>query len=355
MTSSIYAIEDVIHRNETISSITLDDAGTNFENPEVTIDPPTNGTTATATAISSGPLFALDLIARGNNYTSTPTVKIKGTGSGATASAIFGVVNAIGITFEGDGYTSATVSIDAPPSPGVQATAIAVINDSHIESITVTNGGSGYDTRPNVAISDPQAGNKTATALATGTFGQVDSISIVANGTGYDNDTVSVEFTGGGGTGASALATIRGPVQSPITITNGGSGYTGVPFVSIDDVTGPGMGANATAVIEAIDADENILDNDIVITNDMVKPGGGGILRVYFSFEFLGDANSTIAVYNNNVFKGNLNADNSSVVVDGGFYRFDLDVEVNDSLNFQSSVDIDSVNFIRTHLVQFGA
>lgn len=355
MTSSIYAIEDVIHVNETISSITLDLAGNNYENPVVTIDPPTLGTTATATAVSQGPLFALNLINRGNNYTSTPTVTITGTGTLATASAKFGVVNNIPVEEKGGGYTSATVTIDAPPSPGVRATATANVVEGGVDSITIDEKGSGYATEPNVVISHPQQGSSQARAAATGTFGQVDSISIETNGSGYDNDTIGVTFSGGGGGGATAFATVQGPVQS-ITVTNGGSGYdaNSLPSVTITDNTGPGTGATATAVIEAINAAEDILDNDVVITNDMVKPGGGGILRVYFSFDFA-ITPATISVFNNNVFKGNFNADNSADVITDGYYRFDIDVEASDNINFQSSENIDTVNFIRTHLVQFGA
>ena len=98
----------------------------------------------------------------------------------------------------------------------------------------------------------------------------------------------------------------------------------------------------------------DIFSSPVTITSDMVKPGGGGILRLSFSFTF-GTSPSVVYVRNGGNLKGNLNADNSNNVVTDGFYRFDIDVEAGDSINIQSSQIIDTVNFVRAHLVQFGA
>ncbi len=97
----------------------------------------------------------------------------------------------------------------------------------------------------------------------------------------------------------------------------------------------------------------DILSSDITITREMVKPGGGGILRLYFSFVHA--AVATTSVFNNNVLKGNLNADNNAETISNGYYRFDIDVEADDNINLQSTQDITAVNFVRAHLVQFGA
>jgi hypothetical protein len=103
-----------------------------------------------------------------------------------------------------------------------------------------------------------------------------------------------------------------------------------------------------------IPASSDILTNNIDITNDMVKPGGGGILRIYFSFTFT-TSPATVAVLNNGNLKGNLNADNTSQVVTDGIYRFDIDVEAGDAVNLQCTDIITGVNYVRAHLVQFGA
>lgn len=99
----------------------------------------------------------------------------------------------------------------------------------------------------------------------------------------------------------------------------------------------------------------DILTSDIAITNDMVKPGGGGILRLYFALT-LGVTPATATVFNNGTAKGALNADNNSEIVTGGYYRFDIDVEAGDAINLQVTQDITTAtSFFRAHLVQFGA
>jgi len=94
-------------------------------------------------------------------------------------------------------------------------------------------------------------------------------------------------------------------------------------------------------------------EGGIPITRELVRPGGGGILRLLFSFTL--NATALISVFNNSVLKGILNADNSSEIVTNGYYRFDIDVEEGDVINLQSSQIISNVNFLRAHLVQFGA
>lgn len=97
----------------------------------------------------------------------------------------------------------------------------------------------------------------------------------------------------------------------------------------------------------------DVLSTPITITADQLKPGGGGILRLYFSFTT--GADTIVSIFNNTVLKGTLNADNTNIIVSDGFYRFDIDVEAGDIINLQSSVAISVVNLFRAHLVQFGA
>ena len=103
-----------------------------------------------------------------------------------------------------------------------------------------------------------------------------------------------------------------------------------------------------------ITANTDIFSSDITITADQVKPGGGGILRLSFSFTF-GVTPATVSVRNGGSLKGNLNADNSANVITDGFYRFDIDVESGDTINLRATQSITAINFVRAHLVQFGA
>ncbi|WP_371263218.1 phage tail tube protein [Pseudomonas sp. NBRC 111118] len=58
-----------------------------------------------------------------------------------------------------------------------------------------------------------------------------------------------MSITGGGGTGATAVAVLDGDEVVSINITNPGSGYTGVPSVSFTG--GAGTGAAATASVNS--------------------------------------------------------------------------------------------------------
>ncbi len=89
-------------------------------------------------------------------------------------------------------------------STAAQAYATAQINAGSVSGATVSNGGSGYFTPPQVTI------------------------------------------TGGGGTVASATATINGGAVTAIVIQNGGSGYSSPPAIQIDP---PFAGTNTVAVM----------------------------------------------------------------------------------------------------------
>jgi hypothetical protein len=115
---------------------------------------------------------------------------------------------------------------------------------SIVNSITVTNGGSGYTSVPTVAFTGTNTTAATATAVLTAT--SVASITVTAGGTGFTS-APTVVFTGGGGTGATATAAFAAGAVTSITITNGGSGYTSVPTISFTG--GAGSGATATAVL----------------------------------------------------------------------------------------------------------
>lgn len=141
---------------------------------------------------------------------------------------------------------------------GQTATAITSLVNGGVRFVTITNRGSGYTNSPIVAFSSAPAGGTTATGIATVIGGIVDlcepnetllriqGVELSNPGSGY---TVApkISFSGGGGSGAEAFATIGNGIVGIITITNGGSGYITPPtisFVGISSIT-----AQATAVI----------------------------------------------------------------------------------------------------------
>lgn len=76
------------------------------------------------------------------------------------------------------------------------------------------------------------------------TAGYVYSITVTAGGSGYTSATVG--FSGGGGTGATATATVTSGAVASCTVTAAGTAYTSAPTVTI---SGDGTGATATATI----------------------------------------------------------------------------------------------------------
>jgi hypothetical protein len=81
-------------------------------------------------------------------------------------------------------------------------------------------------------LSLPVNAQQTATATATLTNGFVVAINVTDGGSGYTFPP-AVTISGGGGTGAQANSIITGGVVTSIIVTNAGSGYTNVPLVTI--------------------------------------------------------------------------------------------------------------------------
>lgn len=84
----------------------------------------------------------------------------------------------------------------------------------------------------------------------------ISKIDVTAPGAGYTSVPL-VTISGGGGTGATAVAELDNGTVKSITVTGGGSGYTGQPVVAISG--GGGAGATATATVNTgVDATANV-------------------------------------------------------------------------------------------------
>ena len=167
-----------------------------------------------------------------------------------------GALTEVEVVTAGFGYDS----LSTPP-------AVAVLTDGLIDTVTVTNQGSGYVKNisifPTVTINDPTGFG--AVLEANVSAGKIVSIDVIAPGAGYTNPVIVI--TGGSGTGAAATATTKnvqeaGGVQptaravlsggaiTGINLSSGGSGYTSAPTVTIVPGSGDsGIGAQATAVL----------------------------------------------------------------------------------------------------------
>jgi len=171
---------------------------------------------------------------------------LSGIGVTATANTTlnFGAVQQIFVQNDGYGYlTAPTVSIST--SPGVDATAVAIMTSrsgigtaKSIDKILLINPGSGYIGIPTVTV--PGAG--IATAGIT-TLGSVGIVTITSGGSGYTTTpNVAITTAPSGGTDATAEAVMIGGTISAIRISNAGSGYTSAPTITIGAATSIGDG-----------------------------------------------------------------------------------------------------------------
>lgn len=163
---------------------------------------------------------------------------------------VSGTLQSVTLTNGGSGYTSLpTVTFSAPQVVGgVRATGTAQLSGGGVTAATVATQGSGYITAT-VTFSLPQiTGGVRATGTATIVGGQITAIVITNAGSGYLT-APTVTITSDTGTGASVgVVTIQASSVVGITTTNAGSGYTTAPTITI--ANGGGTGAAATATIQ---------------------------------------------------------------------------------------------------------
>ncbi len=231
---------------------------------DVTIDGDGTGAAAVAQVDPvTGGIASIDVTAPGRGYTAA-TVAVSGSGSLATATATVstsGVVTGFTDVAAGSGYTSFTVTVDAPAT-GTTATAVG---SGGVDAVTVADGGSGYtmptvdfdlpDTPggvrakghvPMMATGDPVDGMDAAGTISAvvvddpGSGYTTAPAVVIRNGTQFD----PIAFPDGGGA-ATATATLA---LSAVNVVDVGSGYTTAPGVTVADPTGSGQGAGATAV-----------------------------------------------------------------------------------------------------------
>lgn len=116
-----------------------------------------------------------------------------------------------------------------------------------------------------------------ATASVSGT-GQIDQILITNGGSGYTS-APKVTITGGGGSGAQATATVSNGIVTAINIVSGGAGYSSNPFITISG--GAGAAVNATiggggnlASVQVVNSGSGYLPNPIVTVSAPSLAGG---------------------------------------------------------------------------------
>ena len=182
-----------------------------------------------------------------------------------------GGVSAVNIAVGGGGagYTSGVASVTAPALPlctspvsvgftPTGASATATLDSSGNVTVVVTSPGA-YMSAPAVSIADSgMTANCTTAATA-----------VLAPFT--------VNFAGGGGSGAAGTAAVdpaTGAITS-ITITNSGSGYTSFPAVSVTSVSGPTTAATLAAVIDPGAGTLPVYDRELSLSGNAIERDAG--------------------------------------------------------------------------------
>jgi hypothetical protein len=188
----------------------------------------------------------------------------------------------------GVGYTSQpTVTISAPPA-GVTATAVANYDAASgtIRSITITNPGSGYRVAPTVSIDGGGTPILNAYAVATVNHLVSGSTSMIAQKSGGTTTTGGLNFAptpqSVGSLFVTASATTNlGYTSAPEVgfslpggminyVTNGGSGYTSVPTVTVTGGTKVAGGTDPTGFLV------NVCQGKVVSVTLALAAGGTG-------------------------------------------------------------------------------
>ncbi len=181
----------------------------------------------------------IDEVVQTDGYSARLILSGVGSVAAATATLNFGAVQQIFVQNDGQGYlTAPTVSIST--SPGVNATAVAIMTSrsglataKSIDRILLINPGGGYIGIPTVTV----PGTGIATAGIT-TLGSVGIVTITSGGSGYTTTpNVAISTAPEGGTDATAEAVMVGGTISAIRISNAGSGYTSAPTITVGAAT----------------------------------------------------------------------------------------------------------------------
>jgi hypothetical protein len=246
-----------------VSSLRVLNPGSGYTTATITVQTAVNGgTTSTGwtATVANGQVTAATGGSAGDYL---PTGAI--TGDGTSAAITFTLDDTGGIasasTTAGSGYTSMTLTITPKVSGSVAADVLLLFGTETAKCAEwdgTTLAGRWVSRLPIAAGGDP-----------------LTSIEVVHGG----NYLPIVSFSGGNGTGAAATAAMSadGKITS-ITVTNGGSGYTGTPSVT---VIRRGSGGSVTAATATATVSGGVVTGVTVVTQGNYLPtltisGGGG-------------------------------------------------------------------------------
>ena len=225
-------------------------SGANY--PTITIDPPTSGTTATASVNSLG-ISNIFGITTGIGYTTPPILTVSAPTTGvntATVAATLGV-STFTVTNSGSGYLSSpSITLSAPSVPGFSGRVGLGITGTVGNGITFSPGVL-YQGTSGTAYTVPGVGGIGTGAILSLAFsapGNLINVTIVNPGYGYTVPPV-VNLDGfnsqSGQTSSGAAITFTNLMVTDVTVFNSGYGVSSTPTVTIGQ---PAIGVGATAI-----------------------------------------------------------------------------------------------------------
>jgi hypothetical protein len=194
-----------------------------------------------------------------------------------------GRITGFNITSAGGGYTSSPL-VSIPDAAGTGAGGIALINDAG-QLVGINLAPIATVSTPGILLTGPIPPANSDVVGVTSQAGLVaglNGITLVGGGGSYQS-APSVIISGGGGYGASAIATIdaTGAVNN-VTLTSRGYGYTELPTVSL--VGGGGTGATVSLAYSSVTGLGGLVVGGVSIseigagyTTALTTGAGGGI------------------------------------------------------------------------------
>lgn len=219
------------------------------------------GTGATASALFGLSSSSFAIVSGTQTYSVAPTPTISGGGgTGATATSRMGLTAASFTIVSNTQRYSVAPTITITGGGGTGATATANLTAGAVSSITITNPGIGYTTAPSISFSGGTVSTAGTLPTATGNASNyiVTGIEMSNIGTSYTT-APSISFSGGTvrtvGTTPSGTGNATNFLVAGIAINATGSGYTTAPSIAFTggtvtfSGTGPSATGNATGFV----------------------------------------------------------------------------------------------------------
>ena len=208
-----------------------------------------NGTGAVATATTSGgAISSITMVSGGYGYNILPTVTVTGGGNP-------GVITGYTALNGGSGYALPPTITATNSGNGSNFAGYTTLTPTTVSStFTITNGGTGYAVNDtlNFNYTGTGGGSNVVAKVASVSSGVITGITLTNAGTGFTLKPPTISsITSTSGSGAVITCSLVATSVGTIVITNGGINYnTTVPTLVFTPVSGGGgTGASATATI----------------------------------------------------------------------------------------------------------